>query len=184
MVRKGVTRKLRAAGVTVPAGWADDPTRQHAYRFWDGDRWTDWVGDDSEPFLESVRSATLPTGKPRLTFGADGSQRRPRTSWLALRWAIAGFVCSGCAVALALVARADPDSDLVGRELVVSLVFVTVALTCGILALKATAETVREKGALDGGDVLCGFLGVVVLLPGTLTWLGLLVVTAQATHGT
>jgi hypothetical protein len=30
----------------LPAGWYRDPVRPHLHRYWSGERWSDWVGED------------------------------------------------------------------------------------------------------------------------------------------
>lgn len=37
----------------TPAGWFDDPTRQHAIRYWDGAAWTAHVADPTRPDASS-----------------------------------------------------------------------------------------------------------------------------------
>lgn len=37
-----------------PSGWYADPTRRHAYRYWDGSRWTDQVSDGGTPGVDPV----------------------------------------------------------------------------------------------------------------------------------
>jgi hypothetical protein len=29
-----------------PAGWYRDPVRPNLHRYWSGERWSDWVGED------------------------------------------------------------------------------------------------------------------------------------------
>jgi hypothetical protein len=29
-----------------PAGWYRDPVRPNLHRYWSGDRWSDWVGEE------------------------------------------------------------------------------------------------------------------------------------------
>jgi hypothetical protein len=41
------------------AGWFADPSRRHRVRYWDGDRWSQWVADGEQPVLEGP---TLQTG--------------------------------------------------------------------------------------------------------------------------
>jgi putative membrane protein len=43
-----------AAGLAIPAGWYEDPSGQHQYRYWDGNKWTENVGDHGATALDPL----------------------------------------------------------------------------------------------------------------------------------
>ncbi len=47
--------------MTGPAEWRVDPTGRHQWRFWDGERFTEWVADDGVP---TVDPGAVPPGAP------------------------------------------------------------------------------------------------------------------------
>jgi hypothetical protein len=44
--------------MSAPQGWHPDPTGRHQVRWWDGTRWTDWVGDHGQTSQDPLEPGT------------------------------------------------------------------------------------------------------------------------------
>lgn len=47
-----------------PSGWYADPTRRHAYRYWDGQDWTDQVSDGGTPGVDPIEVGAPTSNTP------------------------------------------------------------------------------------------------------------------------
>lgn len=114
----------------TPPQWAPDPTASHAYRYWDGDRWTDDVSDDGDPpdhlpNGDEPRSPPAAMAAPVATEATNRSelvaQRRHREKARVRRWfwfgvvAGAGLLAAGVVVAVLVfnvkIYKASPTSN-------------------------------------------------------------------------
>lgn len=48
---------MGTTGYAMAAGWYVDPTTRHAYRYWDGTKWTETVSDEDVPVQDSAAVA-------------------------------------------------------------------------------------------------------------------------------
>jgi Protein of unknown function (DUF2510) len=89
----------------TPAGWYDDPSRRHEYRYWDGRRWTDRVANngitsiDSVPRRQSpIAGSSEPGSVPTRSERQSAQRRAPAHSASGGRSAGAIVVLAGGAV--------------------------------------------------------------------------------------
>lgn len=78
-----------------PPGWFPDPGRAHPLRWWDGNRWTDWVSDGHLVAAD----ASAPAARQRPGDGGSPSAERSRVGfvWLA---AVIGLMVLGLAMSV------------------------------------------------------------------------------------
>jgi hypothetical protein len=74
---------------SVPAGWFPDEHFRHRLRYWDGSRWTSWVADTQDAFVE-------PENKRGFDFWA-----MTHSVWAAVAWGIFYGLATSIAVRLA-----------------------------------------------------------------------------------
>jgi hypothetical protein len=91
--------------------WAPDPTGLHAFRFWDGDQWSDAVSDDGVPpaYLPDAgppQPPPTPTAAPveaeHGTRAELSALRRQQERTHTKRWFWLGALMGACAVAAAI----------------------------------------------------------------------------------
>src|SRR5690242_18689150 len=71
--------------------WAPDPSRRHAHRWWDGQRWTDHVLDGQTQGLDPLTGPPVPVAAP------EASRKRP------VRWPLAVMGVMGAVVLVGVV---------------------------------------------------------------------------------
>ena len=70
----------------VPAAWHSDPAGRHQFRYWDGQRWTDWVADNGVQSTDALYSTDRTTSRTEsASVSSETSQQRgTRTGYLLL----------------------------------------------------------------------------------------------------